>query len=74
MADAIVSAAYDDLPETCRRYLADAHARRHEAARGLRWMEQRPMAEFLRPVLDGGAVPVDRSPATPHLAAQEPRR
>lgn len=74
MAEGVVAGAYDDLPELCLRYLEDAAARREKAARALRWMEQRPMAEFLRAVLESDAVrAVDAVRAGTRLAGQEQR-
>jgi hypothetical protein len=71
MAEAAVSARYDELPETCLRYLNDANARRDEAARGLLWMQQRPMAQLLQGVLDGGAARETVAACSRCVAAEE---
>jgi hypothetical protein len=62
MAEAVVSGAYGELAELCLDYLADAEARRTQGARALSWIEQRPMAEFLRAVLQGDGSRVAGAP------------
>jgi len=74
MAEAVASRPYGELPELCLRYLGDAEARREQAARGLHWMEQRPMAELLGAALEGNAERLDGAVrARTDLAAQERR-
>jgi hypothetical protein len=69
MAEAVVSGAYGELAELCLDYVADAAARREQAGRALRWIEQHPMTEFLRAVLDGDGSRVAEARTQP--AGQE---
>ncbi len=51
-AAGVVSGGYEELAALCERYLADPASRQQCAARGLRLLEQRPMTDYLRPLID----------------------
>jgi hypothetical protein len=49
--DMLITAPYDRLVETCLTYLKDDSARQSAAKRGFDLFRQRPMTDFLRPLI-----------------------
>jgi hypothetical protein len=49
--DAVVAVPYGEIVDCCLRYLADDDGRKRMAERGYAFLADRPMTEYLRPIL-----------------------